>query len=541
MIDEVHVRNLALIREADFEPARGMTVVTGETGSGKSALLSAIKLLAGERADASCVREGADSCIVEGRFFHDGETGDGTVVSRRISADGRGRVSVDGAMSSVKELAAGPGASIDLCGQHEHQKLLRPQNHAAILDLWIGEEAAEARAVYEAAFDRTQRARDELERIENASKAGVEAVEQAKYALARIDEVAPTPGEYEQLMEELPIRENAEALVRAAYAAHESLSGEGGAVDSLSSAACELEGMESVDPSLGEWARSLREAGYILEDVARELGSYQDGVEFDPDSLAEAQERAASLQGLMRQFGPRMEDVFARRDEARETVALSEDSSKLVTSAEKELEQALEALSDAAESLHRIRLAAAAAFSSLVCGQMSRLEMGASSIETSVELKDRGSWTRAGADKVEFLFRAGPGMQPRPLSKIASGGEVSRVMLAVKVVLGERDSAETLVFDEVDAGVGGAVARSLAEVLAELAKSRQVIVVTHLAQVAVMADVHCIVEKTGDGRGVPETVVRTIEGEERVSEVARMLSGDGSRASIEHAKEMLGL
>lgn len=541
MIDEIHVRNLALIREAVFEPARGMTVVTGETGSGKSALLSALKLLAGERADASCVRQGADSCVVEGRFFVAGEMGDGSVVSRRISSDGRGRVSIDGGMSSVKELSGGLGSTIDLCGQHEHQRLLKPQNHADILDLWIGDEAARARADYEASYEREQAARADLERIVNASQAGEEALEQAKFVLARIDEVNPHPGEYERILEELPVRENAEALARAAMFAHEALSKDGGVLDAVSQAAGELESMASVDPSLGEWARSLHEAGYILEDVAREARSYQDAVEFDPEALAEMQERAASLQGLMRQFGPRIEDVLAKRDEAREAIALAEDSGRLISEAEERLREASEGLSDAARRLHELRLSAASSFSSLVCEQMARLEMGSSAIEATVELKDPSSWTRSGADRVEFLFRAGSGMQLRPLAKIASGGEVSRVMLAIKVVLGERDAAETLVFDEVDAGVGGAVARSLAEVLSELSKTRQLIVVTHLPQVAVLADSHCIVEKREREDGVPETVVRPIDGEERISEIARMLSGDRSQASLEHAKELLGL
>lgn len=541
MIDEIHVRDLALIREAVLEPAAGMTVITGETGSGKSALLSAVKLLAGERADASCVREGSEACLVEGRFFLEGDVDDGAVVSRRVSADGRGRVSVDGSMSSVRELSTGLGATIDLCGQHEHQRLLRPQSHVDILDLWIGEKAARAREAYDAAFRKVEEARAELERIEAASQAGEEAIGQARFVLSRIDEVDPQPGEYEQIMEELPLRENAEALLRAAVGAHESISGDGGALDAVSNAAFELEGMASVDPALGEWARSLREAGYILEDVARDMGSYRDAIDFDASLLAEIQERAASLQSLMRQFGPRMEDVFAKRAEAQETIAVIEDSSRAVASAQERLRKAAEGLSEAADSLHSLRADSAAAFSSLVCEQMARLEMGTSSLEVSVELKDPASWTRSGADKVEFFFRAGPGMQPRPLSKIASGGEVSRVMLAVKVVLGERDAADTLVFDEVDAGVGGVVARSLADVLAELSQTRQVIVVTHLAQVAVMADVHCLVEKREAEDGVPETVVRKIDGEERVAEVARMLSGDGSQASLEHAKEMLGL
>lgn len=539
MIDEIRARDLALIRDASIAPARGMTVVTGETGSGKSALLSAIKLLAGVRADASVVRQGASACIVEGRFYGQDEGGEGTVVARRIASDGRGRVSIDGAMASLKELSSGVGATIDLCGQHEHQRLLRPASHAAILDAWIGEEAASARRGYEQAFDAVEAARGELERIVAASRASAESVDQARFVLARIDEASPEAGEYERLMEDLPRRENAEALANATYAAHEALSGDGGAIDALASAASSLEALSSVDPALAESARSLREAGFILEDVSREMRAYSDGIEFDPEELASAQERAACLQGLMRQYGPRMEDVLARRDEAREAVALAEDSTRVIAAAERALAEAESGLVAAAERLRACRTEAAGEFCSLVGAQMARLDMGAAAVEVSVEPKERGAWSRSGADRVELMFRAGAGMGSRPLAKIASGGEMSRVMLAIKVVLGARDVADTLVFDEVDAGVGGAVARSLADVLADLARTRQVIVVTHLAQVAVMADAHWLVEKRLGEDGFPETMVRAIDGEDRVAEVARMLSGDMSPASLEHAREML--
>lgn len=539
MIDEIHVKDLALIEEASLAPARGMTVVTGETGAGKSALLSAVKLLVGERADASCVRQGAAACTVEGRLFRAGEAGEGTVAVRRVSADGRSRVTIDGSLASVSELAATVGASVDLCGQHEHQRLLKQSEQARLLDAWGGAPVAGAKDAYGQAWDEARAAAAALERLEEAQRAGAERVEEARFALARIDEVAPQEGEYEELMAQLPLRENAEALARAAEGAHQALSGEGGGIDAVVQAASMLESLAGVDARYGEAAQTLRESSYVLEDVSRDVRAFAEEAEFDPEELVRAQERVSALQGLMRAYGPRMEDVLARREEARELVALSEGSSGALAEARARRDAAEGALQEAAGRLSEVRREVAPQFARAVGAQMERLEMGSASIEVKFTPLERAQWTRAGSERAEFLFRAGSGMQARPLARIASGGEVSRVMLAVKTVLGSLDEAETLVFDEVDAGVGGATARALADVLADLAKTRQVIVVTHLAQVAVMAQAHYLVEKSEKEDGVPVSRLRELSGEARVAEVARMLSGDVAETSLEHAREML--
>ncbi|MEG0027436.1 MAG: DNA repair protein RecN [Raoultibacter sp.] len=539
MIDEIHVKNLALIAEGSLAFESGMTVVTGETGAGKTALLSAVKLLVGERADASAVREGADALVVEGRFFSGDSTDEGTVVSRRVSADGRSRVNINGSLCSVAELSSGVGATVDLCGQHEHQLLLRASNHVRILDTWARDTIKDPHARYVEAFDAAVAAAAELARVRKSAQASSVRLEEARFTLARIDEVAPHEGEYEELLAQLPRRENAEALAQATYAAHEAISRDDGALDTLSQAASALEAMVPVDSALGVQATALREVAFVLEDVSREVRAYSEGVDFDPEELVVAQQRVAALQGLMRSFGPRMEDVFTRRDEAADLIALVDDSQRFIDGALQAASAAEQVLADAAQKLSAARAAAAPRFAEAVCAQMARLEMGTTELVVEVTPLARGAWTKAGPDHGEFLFRAGKGMQARPLVRIASGGEVSRVMLAIKVVLGQTDEVSTLVFDEVDAGVGGATAVALAEVLADLAKTHQLIVVTHLAQVAVMAQAHYRVQKRETSEGVPETCLQKLTGEARVAEVARMLSGDTSSASLKHAAEML--
>lgn len=551
MIDEIQVENLALIREASLAPARGLTVLTGETGAGKTALLSALKLLMGSRADKSAVREGADALRVSGRFFGKGSSyddGDASasveeeseiVAIRRVSADGRSRVTINGSMASVTELTEAIAPSIELCGQHEQQRLLRPSEHLRMLDAWAAEAVASPLEEYGVAFDRAKEAAAELARVREASTASAARLDEARFTLRQIDAVDPREGEYDELAADLARSEHAESLASAADAAHRALSGDGGALDALGAAIAALEGAACHDESLASYAASLRETGYVLEDVAREARDYRDEVEFDPALLAEKQERMAALQGLTRAYGPRMEDVLARRAEAADLVSLVDDAAEREETARRALDAAEARLVEAAQVLASVRSEAAPRFAEAVTAQMARLEMGGAQLVCSVEPLPREAWTRMGSQAVEFLFRPGAGMQARPLVRIASGGEVSRVMLAAKVVLGQSDDVDTLVFDEVDAGVGGSTANALADVLVDLAKSHQVFVVTHLAQVAVCGQVHYVVRKTVGEDGMPETDLRKLAEYERPEEIARMLSGDVTEASLAHAREML--
>lgn len=537
MIDELHVQNVALIREATIQPSQGLTVLTGETGAGKSALLSSVKLLMGERADASAVREGSEALEVEGRFFlRDGDP-DGEVVRRRVTAQGHGRVSIDGRMASVRELSEGVGASIDLCGQHEHQKLLRPGSHVEFLDAWIGPEASQRREEYAQALHDAKDAARELERVREMTRSAGERMDEAAFVVRRIDEVSPKEGEYEELEATLPRAEHAEALIRASEGAHEALAGDEGVCDELSSVVNELRSASRYDGQLGSYAQTVESSLIDLEDVAASLRDYRDSVEFDPDELNRLQSRMAQLQGLLRTYGPSMGDVLERRAKEAEVVAAAQDGGKLVARAQKALDAAEAALARKADELDALRGKRAPGLAQAITQQMALLNMGTAAVEIVQERMPRAQWTAQGPSRVELMYRPGAGLTARPLRRIASGGEISRVMLACKVVLGEADKTETLVFDEVDAGVGGATAVALAKVLGNLAKTHQVIVVTHLAQVAVMGSTHYLVSKSeGD---VPESSLRKIEGDERVAEIARMLSGDESEASLAHAREML--
>ena len=538
MIDEIHVENVALIHEADLVPGTGLTVLTGETGAGKTALLSALKLLMGERADSSAVREGSEGALVEGRLFAGAHDEQGFVAQRRVGPDGRSRARVDGAMASVRELSERVSPLIDLCGQHEHQRLLDASSHVDMVDAWAGAGVAATLEAYRTALAAAQEAARELARVEEASRTQGSRLEEARFAYERICDVDPKPGEYEELEERLPRFEHAEALAGCAHEAAEALSGEGGSLDALNAAISELSRMGRVDAKLAEFADELTGAAITLEDAAAELRRYRDSVDFDPEELAQAQERFSAFKGLLRQWGPRMEDVFARRDEAAELLSLVDDADARVRRAREARDAAEDALARAARDLTKRRNTAAPRFCREVGKQMARLEMGRAELVWDSRELPRERWTAQGPCACELLYRSGAGLTPRPLRRIASGGELSRVMLAAKVVLGESDAVDTLVFDEVDAGVGGATARSLAQVLADLARTHQVIVVTHLAQVAVQGSVHYMVRRSDEG-DMPETRLVRVEGSDRVTEVARLLSGDASDESLAHAKQLL--
>lgn len=573
MIDEIQVQNLALIRSAELVPSRGLTVLTGETGAGKTALLSALKLLMGSRASADLVRDGESGLVVSGRFFglrgagvEDGDVAgmresaapgsdagkrviegavsdvdsdgldgeDECVVTRKVSAEGRSRASVNGAMASIRELGERVAPSIDLCGQFEHQQLMRVAAHVHMLDAWAQDGVSAAQKAYATAFEAAAAAAEELARVQEAQELSNSKLDEARFVLSRIDEVSPQPGEYEQLQHDLQIAEHAEALASAAASAHAALSDDAGALDALNAAASALEAMGAVDSELGDLAASLREAGYVLEDVSAQARDYRDKIDFDAEGLLRQQERLAQIQGLLKAYGPSMENVLARRAEAAEVVSLVDDSEMRLRQARSAVEEAETGLQGAADALDQARGEAAPRFAREVTSVMSRLEMGGAELVCRQSRLPRDQWAKTGPSSFEFLYRPAEGMQARPLVRIASGGEVSRVMLAVKVVLGAHDDVDTLVFDEVDAGVGGAVAVALADVIADLAATHQVIVVTHLAQVAVRGDVHCVVAREGG-----ETRISTVTGADREREIARMLSGSATEASLAHAREML--
>lgn len=549
MLDELHVSNMALIESASIQPSDSLTVLTGETGAGKTALLESCKLLMGERADKSIVREGANEACVQGRFFIENrftldgndeymEALDETVASRRLSADGRSRVQINGAMVSVSELADVIGPTIDLCSQHDSQSLLRTATHEEMLKLWAANSAGNTFQEYEKAYSEYDVLQQKLTEIKQASSLSADQLERDRFVLRQIEAVGPNEDEYKELISSLSKAENSEVLVRSTNTAYESIAGEGGAIDGVNSAIAALEEGARFEDGIGVYSETLREALYILEDVSRDTLRYRDNVEFQPDELAQMQERASSYQTLLHSYGPEISDVLNTENEVRQRISVSGDSKQLIEETKKKLLDAQENLQGAASTYLSVLQDAAPAFVDGVTEVMHRLEMGTAELVCKIEMLPFESWTQRGPVKVELLFRPAQNMQPRPLNRIASGGELSRVTLAFRVAMREYDEKKTLIFDEIDAGVGGSTAIAIAELLDELSEHQQVIVVTHLAQVAARAKKHYVVRKSEED-GVARTNLVEVDGEERVGEIARMLSGTATEASLAHARELL--
>lgn len=536
MLSELHVRDLALIEEVWLEFGPGMTVLTGETGAGKTALVEALKLLLGERADSGSVRHGAPEALVEGRFMLEDRD---LLVRRRVSADGRSKCVLDGEMASVGQLAEQVGPLVDLHGQHEHQALLSTSTHAGYLDRWAGDAVARALGDYREALAGYRAAVAERDRFAAALADSASKADYLRFIAEEITRVDPKPGEDDELKALLPPLQHAEKLSAAANEAVVALRGDGGASDMVAGALASLARVEGVDPALDSLSARLAEVLPLLDDASAELRDYRDRVEHDPRALEAAMDRLGALAALTKKYGPTLDAVLSALEEAQTTLSALELGEEGVSRAEEAVRVAESSLRERAAELVAARESAIPGFVEALQAATVDLALEGARFEVALTEVAFELWSETGPHRVEFLYAPAPSIPPKPLARIASGGEVSRVMLALKGVLGAADDVGVLVFDEVDAGVGGLTAQAVGSRLAELARGRQVIVVTHLAQVAAFADSQLVVTKSVDEGGAATAVV-AVEGEERVAEIARMLSGDASEASREHARELLG-
>ena len=543
MLDELRVRDIALIEQASLAFGAGLSVLTGETGAGKTVLLNALKLLVGERADPSCVRDGASELRAEAVFNTScDDEASGFIeylATRRVGIDGRSRCTLNDEMVTVKRLSETLGPLIDLCGQHEHQSLLSPDEHCAAIDLYGGSAVIACRASYQSALRGYRVARAEKERLEKAAHRSEREIEQAAFVLREIRAINPLEGEYEGLEAHLPRLRNGEELAQASGGAYQALRAEGGAIDALATAQRELVHLKNIDPVLDGFARQADEILILSEELAGQLRSYHDEVEFDPIALERALDRLGQLEGLRKRFGPRMIDVFEARDNAERILGSIEDIEGQQRTAALELERTRALLEETASQLEHARACAGTSFVEKLTKAVKALAMDDAVFTLDIKPLEFEAWAIQGSCKYELLYQPTATSTPRSLSKIASGGELSRVMLAYKGITHEVSSPMTLVFDEIDTGLGGATATVIANRLAELSRIHQVIVVTHLAQIAALADAHWVVERSSDG-DTTTTRIFKVEGEVRVSEIARMLAGERDDLAREHARQLLG-
>jgi DNA repair protein RecN (Recombination protein N) len=562
MLLEITIQNLVLLEKLTLEPGPGFNVLTGETGAGKSMLVDALSLVLGGRARPDMVRRGAREAEVEARFEVEpgsrvaakleaaGIPCDKELVVRRVvQSEGRSRAFANGRMCTAAQLLELAPDLCDIASQHESVSLTDPATHLEYLDAFGKLESA--KDALGADVDALAVLVAELDAVRSAERGRVEREDFLAFQLREIDELDPREGEETELEQERARLRHAERLGEATRRASDRLyEGESAICDELARLGAELDSAAALDGSLVPLARSIHTARAELADTARALQRYGEGVEASPTRLAEVEERLFRLQKLLRKHGPTTSELVAHRAElAAEREALARSSDRI---AELEAAQASKLLevSSMARALSSKRREAASTLADAIGRELGRLAMGRAKVVVDVAptanaeaplAVDGARLTRSGIDRVEFLIAPNRGEEPRPLRKIASGGELSRALLALKRVLAEKGPAGLYVFDEVDAGVGGGVAEVIGHAIADVARHRQVLCITHLAQIAALAETHFVVDKTETRGRTAVTVRRLGEEEERVSELARMIGGlKVGEAARRAAEELLG-
>jgi DNA repair protein RecN (Recombination protein N) len=551
MLSWLRVSGFALIDNVNLElPFRpGLTVITGETGAGKSILVDALALLRGGRARTESIRTGREEAEVEAIFdvppawpLREGLVADGRnldeglVVRRMIARSGRGRAHLGGSVATVAELAGSVGTLVDITSQHDQQSLMDPDSQLAILDAFA--ENGELVDQVKQAFAEVSAAQAALDGFEADARARAEREDYLRFQLAELEEAQPTPGEDDALKAERERIRGAEKFLGVFARGEEGLyAGDGAAGSRIAAVARDLEGLAQLDPTLAPLTERLRSAQALVEDVAGDLARLAGQVRFDPERLSQIEERLYLLSRLARKHGGTLASAVERHQ------TLSREMEEL-SSVEEGLESRRAAVAQArakmaalADTLSERRRKAARTLGRRIDETLHDLGLREAAVKVLVE--DREEPGARGRDRVRFSFAPNPGEEPRPLARIASGGELSRVMLAVKRALAQSDRALTYVFDEVDTGVGGGTAEVIGRKLKAIAADRQVLAVTHLPQIAVFADQHIRVVKQVSG-GRTSVRVESLDDRERAVEIARMLAGaQPSREATAHADEML--
>ncbi|MDR5695443.1 MAG: DNA repair protein RecN [Armatimonadota bacterium] len=565
MLTELRIRNFAIIDALAIRFGRGLNLLTGETGAGKSIVVDALVALLGGRVSAEMIRSGEEEAVIEGRFdLRDSPAaaerlasmgidveGEEVVLVREIAAGGRSRGYINGRAATAGMLREVGAELVEIHGQHEGQRLLSPSTHLDFLDGYGGQEVLALRARVETLYREWQEIRHELESLRLGERERARRVDLLSFQLQEIDAARLEPNEEEELRllhTRLLHAERLSRLILEAYGRLYEADGNA-AIDSVARALASLREGASLDPSLSKYVQAVEEIRQNIVELARELRQYADSVETDPGRLATVAERLELIRTLKRKYGETVEEILRYREEISRELSTLMRSDERIAELEAQLEEVEEKLREACLVLSQRRRELIRELEREVIAELSSLDMPRATFRVQMDWREdphglfidgrRIAVTGRGVDAVEFLLSANPGEPPRPLAKVASGGELSRIMLALRCILAEADAIPTLVFDEIDAGIGGRTGQVVGEKLLTLSTRRQVICVTHLPQIASMADTHFYVYKQVEG-GRTRTCVKALERDERIQEVARMLAGKRpSPIALEHAEEMV--
>ncbi len=551
MLRRLRIADYELIADAEIDFASGATMFTGETGSGKTMVLGAIAFVLGERAGADVVRRGAAKASVTlefdagkalreklcaGGFEFDPD--EDATISRELSESGKSTLRLNGRPTTagyVRDLAA---ELVDIVGQHEAQRLLAPAYHLELLDRFGGEALFRSREAVASLHARAGKLAGDLRDLNEGERRGQERHAFAKYALEEIESTAPAAGEDERLSERRRFLDNVEKIALALRSAHDALAGdEGSATGALGVAGASLQQLRGLGEGLSEMAQSAGALQSEVNELAVRISRELDATEFQPAELETINARLDALDTLKRKYGGTLETVLAAAQEFRSDVDLFSNAGERKAQLERDLQSAQSELEKAAAELSKLRSAGADRLRKSVEKELQDLALPSGRFGVQFEtLAETGA---TGAERAEFLFAANKGEEERPLARVASGGELSRVLLALIVVLAGKRGKTALVFDEIDLGIGGATATAVGVRLGRLAREAQVMCVTHLAQIAAWADEHYVLEKTESRAATTISVQKVDKDADRTSELARMLSGETHDAALKHARILL--
>lgn len=573
MLKSFYVKNYALIDELRVEFGSGLNIITGETGAGKSILIDAMSLMLGERATTEVIRRGEEKAIVEGIVGmteqktlrallaeRDIDADDELILRREISTRGQSRCFINDSPVPVSVLKEVGDLLVDLHGQHEHQSLLRTETHIDFLDDFGGLDGLVKE--FREAYDTLKKLFAEREELSQQEKQLKERRDLYEFQMKEIDAVSPLPGEEEALESELRILENAEKLFEATSRLYQTLyEGEQALYDQLVLVRNQLEDLAAIDKSFEEAKKECASVVAVISEVTKFIQSYNSKIEFNPERLEQIRERLGRLSLLKKKYGGSVDSIIQHREKIGAEFALAENFEKEIAKLNERIEQARKECSDVAQRLSTKRQELVPRINKSVAAELTKLGIANAKFDVVITNtpvgKENGEEARQkafvkfgrefyeatpkGIDAVEFFLSTNVGEDPKPLAKVASGGEISRIMLALKTILAKSERLPLLIFDEIDVGVSGRIAQAVGKSLKALSQFHQVIAITHLPQIAGLADHHFVVEKVEEKKRTT-TRIRKLSDEERVEEVARLMSGvEVTEAGLEGARELMGL
>jgi DNA repair protein RecN (Recombination protein N) len=556
MLRELDIRNFAIIEALTVSFTEGLTVLTGETGAGKSIIIDAVHLLAGGRGSQEFIRHGAKKAEIEGLFSIEDhkhpvfskmsdfgiEPTDGEILLRReLNDKGKNICRVNGKLVTISILREIGGALIDIHGQHETQELMDEKQHLHLLDQFAGNSLSKAKESYSHTYDKYTKLKREFASYNENEQQIAQRIDLLTFQLREIDAAELIAGEDEDLLQERKKLQNFTKIYESVSAAHEAIQGESKGLDWVGSAMSELEHAASVDEQFNSHSETVSGAFYQLQDVSSEIKRLIDNMEFDPSRLNEIEQRLALIQSLKRKYGASVEDILIYQEQQADELDKLVNRDQRYQLDQAKLKELTEDLRVEADELTILRKKAAGKLGKAIMEQLRELHMGKASFEVNFSSLPNGRFDRNGGDIISFYISTNLGEPLKPLTKVASGGELSRMMLALKTIFSKHQGITSIIFDEVDTGVSGRVAQAIAEKIAAISVHSQVLCISHLPQVAAMADQHLFIEKKV-GKQRTTTAVHELGGQERTEEMSRMLSGaEITDLTLQHAEELLTL